>query len=883
MVMDDARLTPMLRQYMDVKARYPDAILFFRIGDFYEMFFEDAETASRILEITLTSRDRNRDDVAPMCGVPVQAAESYLVRLVQAGKKVAVCEQVGDPVSAKGLVRREVVRVVSPGLITEEGGLGARNNNFLVCIVHVPKCGWGLSRLDISTGEFGVTEFAGEDDVFDELARLEPAEVLLPQGQGCGGLAGRVGKTLSGACLSFRPDEWFDVRRAGLALTGYFKVITLDGFGLSGYKAGIGAAGALLSYVLETQSGHVSHIRPVKPYHLREYLIIDETTKRNLELVANTLNGARKGALLEVLDQTMTPMGGRLMRQWILYPLMDISRINGRLSAIETLKSDRSARQSIRKGLGHILDLERLLSRLVVGTANARDLLGLKQSLARIPGLKEALAQVMGPESTMLHRLYDAMDPIKDLAELIDISIREDCPATVRDGRVIKEGFSQELDVLINIQTDARRYIAGLEAGERQRTGIQSLKVSYNRVFGYYIEVPRAQIAKVPEYYIRKQTLASAERYITDELKGLEAKIMGAEDRRLALEYELFEGVRAEVIRAGRRIQETASAIGRLDCLCALADVAQENDYVRPDICDDGCISICQGRHPVVERGLERGVFVPNDIEMDGGGRRLLLITGPNMAGKSTILRQTALIVIMAQMGGFVPAKSARIGLVDQIFSRVGATDYLSRGQSTFMVEMSETAHILHNATCRSLVILDEIGRGTSTYDGLSIAWAVAEYLLCKDEGRGVKTIFATHYHELTDMASRHDGVRNMQVEVREWGDEIVFIRRLVDGAANRSYGIQVAALAGVPEAVVQRAKEVLASIENRLDIRQGLADKNHGRRYICQKALPLQVEQPVAHGAEIKKRLLSVDLDNMTPINALNLLADIKKLISGD
>jgi DNA mismatch repair protein MutS len=878
-------ITPMLQQYKGIKSQYPDAILFFRMGDFYEMFLDDAEIASRILEITLTSRNRHKEEKIPMCGVPVHAAENYLTRLVQSGHRVAICEQVEDPKKAKGLVKREVVRVVTPGLIATEGSIGAKTNNFLISInPGTTKYPWGLSCIDISTGEFRVTELSREEEALTELFRLEPAEVLLPESQQEGQLIVRVKQAIPGTFLSFRPDVWWQYDRAKADLQEHLKTLSLDGFGLAGLSSGIGAAGALLSYTSETQKGEVSHINHLRPYRLSDHLIIDEATKRNLELLSNSLDRGRQGTLLEVLDLTVTPMGGRLLKKWILYPSRDIAEIEGRLSAVEILKKNPSVRENLRRGMRQVYDIERLVARTVLGTANGRDLLALKQSITRIPGIKSSLESLLQIPSLNkkkkgdLTEIHMALDTLQDISDIINSSIRDDCPVLLREGRLIKEGFSKELDELIHIQRNGRSFITGLETRERERTGIPSLKVGFNKVFGYYLEISKARVGMVPDDYIRKQTLVAAERYITPELKEIESKILTAQDQRLALEFELFLEIRLQIAKAGTRIQETAFALARIDCLSSLAEAAERYNYVRPKLDHEMGICIRQGRHPVIEYTLKEG-FVPNDVELNHQDSQLLIITGPNMAGKSTVLRQTALIVLMAQMGSFVPAEEAQIGVVDQIFTRVGATDYLTRGQSTFMVEMNETANILHNATSRSLVILDEIGRGTSTYDGLAIAWAVAENLLYKD-GKGIKTLFATHYHELTDLAKKHDRVRNMHVAVKEWEDQIVFLRRLVDGFTSRSYGIQVASLAGIPESVIKKAKEILKSIEkktskDKLEIPPDPVRKRRPKQHPAQMPLPLVIDQ----GAELKKKVLSADVNNMTPLEALNYLADLKSM----
>jgi DNA mismatch repair protein MutS len=878
-------LTPMLQQYKGIKSRYPDAILFFRMGDFYEMFLDDAKIASRILEITLTSRNKHKEEQIPMCGVPVHSAENYMNRLVQSGHRVAICEQVEDPKQAKGLVKREVIRVMTPGLITTEGSVGAKTNNYLISInPGNTKNPWGLSCLDISTGEFRVTELSREEDALTELFRLEPSEVLLPDSQKEGKLVARLQQTIPRALLSFRPDLWWQNDRARTNLQEHLKTLSLDGFGLTGLSSGIGAAGALLSYASETQKSETSHINCLKPYLLSDYLIIDEVTKQNLELLSNSLDHSRQDTLLDILDLTLTPMGGRLLKKWILYPSRDIAEIEDRLSAVEILKKNPSIRKDLRKEMRQVYDIERLVARTVLGTANGRDLLALKQSVSRIPYIKQALGDLLEisplqkDQKADLRKIYMALDPLQDIADIINRSIRDDCPIILREGRLIKEGFNKRLDEIIHIQRDGRSFIAGLENKERERTGITSLKIGFNKVFGYYLEVSKAKSDNVPGDYIRKQTLVAAERYITPELKDIESKILNAQDRRLVLEFELFMEIRSKVAGAGTRLQNTAAALAKIDCISSLAEVAERYNYVRPKLDHDERIFISQGRHPVIEHTLKES-FVPNDVELNHRNSQLVIITGPNMAGKSTVLRQTALIVLMAQMGSFVPAESAMIGMVDRIFTRVGATDYLTRGQSTFMVEMTETANILHNATSRSLVILDEIGRGTSTYDGLAIAWAVAENLLYKGE-RGVKALFATHYHELTDLAKKYDKVRNMHIAVKEWGDQITFLRRLVDGFTSRSYGIQVAALAGVPDSVIKRAKEILKGIEKKPYINK----KEMATDHLCNrrpKQHPAQMPLPLVtdYESELREKILSADINKMTPLEAINYLAGLKAI----
>lgn len=895
-VKQHGQLTPMLRQFQEVKNQYPDAIVFFRMGDFFEMFFDDAEEAARILEITLTSRDKNKENAVPMCGVPVVAADAYLAKLVQAGRRVVVCDQVEDPRTAKGLVRREVVRVVSPGLVTADTCLSAKENNFIAAVYQGPMGQpLGLAFLDLSTGEFRVAELKEFQALLAEIFRIEPSELLLPMSLKGAQVVLSIQQVLPRVFLSFRPDEFFDVKRGTKEILSHFRIVDLQGLGLQNIKEGIGAGAALLVYVMETQKGLAGHLKPPVLHRVHDFLVIDEATKRNLELVRNCLDGGRFGTLLDVLDKTITPMGGRLLRQWILYPLQDIKAIETRSHAIAVLRGDAVVLEDIRRLLKGVYDMERLISRISMATAGGRDMLAFKQSIGVLPELK-ALVQVLMEKAaipSLFQWIMSSLHDVFHLFEMLEKSIREDCPATLRDGGVIKEGYNAELDELFSIQRNARGLLAELERVERERTGISTLKVGYNRVFGYYIEVSKANSSKIPVNYQRKQTLVNGERYITQELKELEDRILGAEDRRLELEFRLFDEIRRHIAADAQKILEIASAVAVLDCLCSLARVAEDNDYVCPVVHDGQTIVIKEGRHPVVERALPRGAFVANDLSIGEGNARMILLTGPNMAGKSTVLRQTALLVLMAQIGSHVPAKQAEFGVVDRIFSRVGATDYLFRGQSTFMVEMIEAANILNNATERSLVILDEIGRGTSTYDGLAIAWAMAESLLNK-AGKGVKTLFATHYYEMTALANWYSGVQNWHVAVKEWEGEIVFLHRLQSGPAQRSYGIHVAALAGVPRDVIDRAMELLNWLETGKSkvkacmpcpvtgggsvqgpVVSGKKRSSPQRTRIgIQAVLPLNVEE------SLKRMLNEVDINQMTPIDALNFLAKLKKLM---
>ncbi len=875
--------TPMLEQYHQIKAEHPDAILFFRLGDFYEMFFEDAEVASKILEITLTSRNKNKTSI-PMCGVPAHAAEPYLTKLVKAGYKVAICEQVESPEEAKGIVRREVIKILTPGLITTEGSLESKANNFLVSIhreIHKKTVSWGISCLDLSTGDFKTTELNSADDLLEELFRLDPKEILLPEYLKDHKIVNKLKEILPHVYISYERDHWFNYTKSEEIIKEHFKILTLDGFGLIDMKAAIVASGALLRYVLKTQKSISASIGTLTPYQLSNYLILDESTQRNLELAANTFDQTRKSTLLEVIDQTVTSMGGRLLKHWLIYPLKNLNGIRHRHAVVSIFLEDTSCRSNIRKLLDKIYDIERLLSKICLGTANGRDLLAIKNSLENIPNIKEQIRSLSSCP-VLLDNIEKRLDPLQDIVKLIKRSIRPDCPVHIRDGKVIKFGYSEKLDTLLKIQQDARSYLANIEAKERETTGIASLKIGFNKVFGYYIEVTKSNIKSVPNHYIRKQTLVSAERYITPELKKIEAKILSASEQSIILEQKIFNSILAEIKSNAGRIQETAKALAELDCLTSLAAVADRYHYSRPKIGEFNEIEIINGRHPVVELNLGPGQFVPNDTILNHKDQQLLIITGPNMAGKSTILRQTALIVLLAQMGSFVPAERARIGIVDRIFTRVGATDHLSMGRSTFMVEMSETANILHNATSRSLVILDEIGRGTSTYDGLSIAWAVAEYLLEKD--KGIKTMFATHYHELTRLADENPKVKNLHVAVREWQDKIVFLHQFKTGATNKSYGIQVAALAGIPEKVINRAKEILRNIETEdLNIWGEPSIARPRTKPVNKEATQMLLPIFSGRAQEIERRILSIDPNQITPIDALNLIVELQDMAKGE
>jgi DNA mismatch repair protein MutS len=865
--MNAVKSTPMLRQYLAIKEQYPDAILFYRMGDFYEMFFQDAETASRVLEITLTSRNKNDESPVPMCGFPHRAASGYIARLIERGFKVAVCDQMEDPALAKGLVKRDVVRVITPGMIIDDEFLDARANNFILAAAQAPGR-WGLAYLDLSTGTFRVTESDALQAVVDESRRVAPREILLPESARAAADYAWVGRWFPETAVTHLEERAFDLRRGRERLTDHFQTLTLEGFGCEAFRPGLAAAGAVMHYVGETQKQKTEHIRRLEAYALENALAIDEISRQNLELVRNIRTGSRRGTLIGVLDQTRTPMGARTLQDWLRAPLREPEEIERRLDAVAELKDKAALRRELREHLKSVYDLERLGSRTVMGQANARDLLALKRSLQALPALWSGLA---GASSELL-RPAEAIDALTELAQRLESAVREDAPPTLTEGGLIRPGYSAELDEIARIGSDAKGFLARLELSERERTGIPTLKVSYNKVFGYYIEVSKARAAAVPADYVRKQTLVNAERYITDDLKRFEAQALGAEERRIALELQLFQEIRAEAARHHPAIQATARFLAAVDCLLGLAEVADHNDYCRPGILTDGSIRIEDGRHPVVEKMITGERFVPNTIELDNVENQVLVITGPNMAGKSTVLRQVALLVIMAQMGGFVPARRAAIGIVDRIFTRVGALDNLSHGQSTFMVEMQETANILNNAGPQSLVILDEIGRGTSTFDGLSIAWAVAEHLHDL-HGTGVKTLFATHYHELTALADRKPRVKNFNIAVKEWNDEIIFLRKLVAGGTNRSYGIQVARLAGIPAEVIARAKKILYGIENGEH-----AFAATGRTPVT-RAAPVQLDLFHGAGHQALERLRALEIAKMTPLDALNCLSLLQAL----
>jgi len=870
-------LTPAMRQYLEIKARYPDCILFFRMGDFYEMFFEDAVLASKLLEITLTSRDKGKEDSVPLCGFPWHAASSYIARLISKGYKVAICEQMEDPRLARGVVKREVVRVVTPGLVLDPDSLEAKQNNFLAGVALRGEA-FGLAFVDVSTGEFRATEMRDRASFLDEVIRHGFREVVLEEGLKDPLLESVLARELEGCVINRFPRDWFD-HGAALAILGeHIGAESIARLEPERRPALIAAAGAVMRYVRETQRERLGHINEITAYRSESFLVLDETAKRNLELFATTQGGTKEGTLFHVLDETMTAMGGRRLRWWLAYPLLDATRIRERLAAVGEIREAHLARRDLRRALGGLHDMERLGARISLGVANGRDLAALRASLRALPALRGLLGAF---ETPVLAAIRDGIDEMPETLDLLERSIADEPPLALREGGIIREGYDAELDRILSIARDGKSWIAALEAKERRRTGIANLRVGFNSVFGYYIEVTKSQAASVPAEYIRKQTLVNAERYINEELKEYEQTVLHAEERRREREYDLFTEIRERVAGRIRRIQKSAAALADLDALAALAEVAEKYNYVRPAVDEGDVIEIRDGRHPVVERMPLAEGFVPNDVLMDRGANRLLVITGPNMAGKSTYIRQVAHIVILAQMGSFVPAAEARIGLVDRVFTRVGAADVLAKGQSTFMVEMTEVAHILRHATPRSLILLDEVGRGTSTFDGLSIAWAVAEHI--HDAGHlGSRTLFATHYHQLTDLALTREGVANYYIAVKEWGERIIFLRRIMKGAANRSYGIQVARLAGVPDEVIRRAREVLENLEKGELDEVGMPTLARGRKGAKRPATG-QLSLFADEESLVLDEIASTDVDALTPLEAMNRIAQWKDRLKRD
>lgn len=864
-------LTPMVKQYLEVKEKYPDAILFYRMGDFYEMFFKDAIIASKILDITLTSRDKNKEDSIPLCGIPYHAASSYIQKLVDQGYKVAICEQMEEASKAKGIVRREVIRVITPGMVLEDDYLQPKANNFLMAI-SLGEERFGLAILDASTGDFLATEVNTAQSLLDEVMRTEPKEIIFPETAKEQAPAKHLMKAFPHALYSPLPPEVFDGERSRERLKA-FSLLPPEG-----KNQALQAVGAILFYVEETQKVQPGHLSRLEFYQVQDYMVLDETTRKNLELFENLATRSRKGSLLEILDETVTSMGGRMLKRWLSSPLMDLDKINERLDKVSELKEKDVSRQRLRENMRQVKDIERLSARISLGIANARDLVALKSSLNLLPEIKSIISPL---EHESFKRYLPELDELPEIKNLLERAIEDNPPITLKEGGLIKKGFDSTLDRLREISREGKRWIADLETKERMRTGISSLKVRYNKVFGYYIEVTKPNLPSVPSHYMRKQTVSNAERFITQELQEYETQVLNAEEEKETLEYQIFLQVLEKVSAEVPKIQRIAQALAEIDVLSALAEVGERYGYNRPQFNEGDSLAISEGRHPVLERmGLEER-FVPNDLALNSEDRQILIITGPNMAGKSTIMRQAALISIMAQIGSFVPAKEANLCLVDRIFTRVGATDDLVRGRSTFMVEMEEVAHILRNITPRSLILLDEIGRGTSTFDGLSIAWAVTEYLHEESPWRP-KTLFATHYHELTELALTRPRIKNFHVAVKEWNDRVIFLRKLVEGGTSRSYGIQVARLAGLPPEVIDRAKEVLHNLEQGEFTEGGVPKLAISRK----KKLTWDSHQRTLFQPPpdpLREALKKIDPNQLTPLAALNILSELKARLSSE
>ncbi|MDY4835415.1 MAG: DNA mismatch repair protein MutS [Frisingicoccus sp.] len=867
-------LTPMMQQYMETKEQYKDCILLYRLGDFYEMFFDDALIASKVLEITLTGKDCGQPERAPMCGIPYHALDGYLTKLIDHGYKAAICEQVEDPKTAKGIVKREVIRIVTPGTNLSMQSLDESKNNYLMCLFYMDEQ-FGISVADISTGDYYMTEVDSAKKVFDEINRYMPAEIIyndyfLMSGLNLEELGEKMQFSVS-ALDSWYSDEALCVQK----IKDHFHVLSLDGLGLSDYSAGTIAAGMLLLYLYETQKNALPQMTRIIPYKTERYMVLDTATRRNLELLETLREKQKRGSLLWVLDKTKTAMGARFLRSCIEQPFVQKEYIERRLESLEELNEDVITRDEIREYLNAIYDLERLMSKISYKSANPRDLIAFKNSLSMIPPIKYLLRNMHTPD---LKEIYDNLDNLEDISGLIANAIEDEPPISIKEGGIIKTGYHADVDKYRNAKTEGKQWLADMEQKERENTGIKNLKIKFNKVFGYYLEVTNSYKDLVPESWTRKQTMANAERYITPELKELEDMILGAEEKLFSLEYDLFAMIRDQIGAEVRRIQDTAKALAKIDVYTSLAFVAERNHYVRPSINTKGILSIKGGRHPVVEQMIPNDAFVPNDTYLDEKDHRVSIITGPNMAGKSTYMRQTALIVLMAQMGSFVPAQSADIGICDRIFTRVGASDDLASGQSTFMVEMNEVANILRNATKNSLLILDEIGRGTSTFDGLSIAWAVVEHISDR-KILGAKTLFATHYHELTELEGRLSGVNNYCIAVKEQGDDIIFLRKIIQGGADRSYGIQVAKLAGIPSSVIERAKEIALSLSD-ADIaakaREIALDEGHAE---CGNVVK---EEKTAETPDdlVIAQIAALDLGRLTPLEAINLLYEYQEEI---
>ena len=869
-ITDKSTISPMMQRYIETKEKYNDCILFYRLGDFYEMFFEDALIASRELEITLTGKDCGLSERAPMAGVPHHAAEVYAAKLIEKGYKVAICEQLEDPKTAKGIVERGVIRILTPGTIVESNLLEEKKNNYIMSIC---KSGlyFGISVCDISTGEFYACEIKGENNfelLLDEIARFNPSEIIANSMMfECQEEINKIRERFQMYMSRFN-DKFFSEDEGNLTLDYNIIENKKEITSLKDKTIAVKSINALLEYLNETQMTSLEHINTIKIYNLSKYMSLDINARRNLEITEKMRDKTKKGTLLWVLDRTSTSMGGRLLRRWLNDPLLDVNEINERLNSVKELKDNMMLRGDITENLKKVYDIERLAGKMAYGNANARDMITLKNSLEKVPYVKQTLKNC---ESKKLKELYKNLDELRDIYELIDHSIVEDPPMTIKDGGIIKLGYNEEIDILKTASTEGKNWLAKLEAEEKEKTGIKTLKVGYNKVFGYYIEVSKSFVSQVPDRFIRKQTLTTGERYITEELKTIENKILGAEEKVINLEYNAFIEIRNKIAQNIKRLQKTANAISTLDVLVSFAQVAEDMNYCMPAVNDDGIINIKEGRHPVIEKMIGIGNFVPNDTYLNKEESRLSIITGPNMAGKSTYMRQVALITLMAQVGSFVPATEAQIGVVDKIFTRVGASDDLSMGQSTFMVEMMEVATILKEATENSLVILDEIGRGTSTYDGLSIAWAVAEYIADKQKC-GAKTLFATHYHELIELADKQEGIKNYSVAVKEKGEDIVFLRKIIEGGTDESYGIHVARLAGVPKIVTKRADEILKSLERKSMLSGKKQEKEN------KKIVEGQFDMFNYKLAEIAHEIDKINLNELTPIDALNTLVKIKE-----
>ena len=864
-----AEFSPMMQRYRETKEEYKDCILFYRLGDFYEMFFEDAITASRELELTLTGKDCGQEERAPMCGIPHHAAEIYVSRLINKGYKVAICEQLEDPKTTKGIVKRGVIRVVTPGTLVESNMLEERKNNYIMSIY---KTGiyFGISICDISTGEFYSAEIKDNNNfpiLLDEIARYTPSELVINSMMAnCLDEMNKIKERFENVYITKFNDKFFSEELNNVNLR--FNVVDNNERkieNLAEKKLALSSINALVQYIEDTQKTSLDHINKITIYNLSKYMALDINARRNLEITEKMRDKSKKGTLLWVLDKTSTSMGGRLLRRWLNDPLVDVDEINRRLNAVKELKDDIILRGEVIENLKKVYDIERLAGKMAYGNANARDMVTLKNSLFKLPEVKQILKNC---KSDLLKGLYEKLDELQDIYQLIEKSIVEDPPMTIKDGGIIKLGYDEEIDKLKTAQTEGKTWLVQLEAEEKEKTGIKNLKIGFNKVFGYFIEVTKSYLDQVPDRFIRKQTLTNAERYITEDLKNLENQILGAEEKVINLEYNAFVEIREEISKNVTRLQTTSEVISSLDVLTSFAQVAEDFNYCMPVVDSSGTIDIKNGRHPVIEKILGEGVFVENDTFLDKGDNRLSIITGPNMAGKSTYMRQVALITLMAQCGSFVPAESANIGVVDKIFTRVGASDDLSMGQSTFMVEMMEVATILKEATPNSLVILDEIGRGTSTYDGLSIAWAVAEYIADKQKC-GAKTLFATHYHELTELENKIEGIKNYSIAVKEKGEDIIFLRKIVRGGTDESYGIHVARLAGVPKVVTQKANEILRSLEKKNILTGKKQDK---------KQVEGQFDMYNYKLAEIAHEIDKVNLNELTPIDALNTLVRIKE-----